>query len=98
MNESNRRVALLLDAVGDGLVDRAYKFHAGNALLFVAETRGVQIDGTDAHRLELHFCLPLVDLGEGLGLEHRQEVFGTDVDELGLGFAEFRRTKAFGTF
>ena len=66
---------------------------AGDAPLLGVEAGGVELDAADAHRLQLHLGLPLVDLGERLRGQRRQEPLGPELDQPRLRLAEFRRAE-----
>jgi hypothetical protein len=54
----------------------------------------VELDAALAHRLELHLRLPLVDLGQRLGGERREEALGPELDQLLLRLHELGRAEA----
>ena len=72
-------------------------FDAGDAQLLRVQPFGVELDPADAHRLQLHLGLPLVDLGQRLRRQRREEAFRAQLDKLCLRLAEFRRTEPFRT-
>ncbi len=56
---------------------------------------GVELNAADAHRLQLHLGLPLIDLGQRLRRQRRQEPLRAQLDKPRLRFAKFRRAEAF---
>ena len=57
---------------------------------------GVELDRADAHRLQLHLGLPLVDVGEALGADLVQEALGAALDQPALRVDELCRAHALG--
>ena len=74
---------------GDRRVERGHQLDAGDAALLGVEAGGVELDPADAHRLQLHLGLPLVDLGQRLGRQRGEEALRPELDQPRLRLAEF---------
>src|SRR4051812_25350141 len=93
-NDRDRGVAGPCDAFAHGLVERVDDVHAGYPLILRRKPFGKQLDPADAHRLELHFGLPFVDIGQGLALDAAQEGVRPQLDQPFLRRPELRRADA----
>jgi hypothetical protein len=57
----------------------------------------IERDSADAHRFELHFDLPFIDVRHGLGGQRRQELVGPQFNQAALGGAKFLRPESLRT-
>src|SRR5262249_48644928 len=71
--ERDVRVARPGDALGDRARQIADALHSGQIRVGLAQSVRVEAHAADAHRLELHLRLPLVDVRLGLGRDARLE-------------------------
>jgi len=94
-DHSNTRIFSEDDTAGDRLVEVGDRFDPGQRTLFVRQAGRIERDSTDAHRFELHFGLPFVDVRQRLGGQRREELVGAEFDQTALGGAEFFRAEPF---
>src|ERR1700722_16324918 len=83
-NDRDGTIAVSGYALGDRGIDRGDDFDAGDAPLLSVQPFGVQVNPADAHRLQLHLGLPLIDLSQRLCRQRREEAFRSKLDKLCL--------------
>src|SRR5512136_2689783 len=92
------RVARSLHAACEGLRYRVDHLHAGQSTVRPLEAAAVEVDARQAHGLQLHLGLPLVDVGVALAADVAKEAVSAEIEQPSLSIHVLARAHAFGAF
>src|SRR6516162_2907801 len=96
-NDGHCAVAACRDAFPHGGGERLDACDAGEGVLCRIQSRAVELDCADSHRLELHLGLPFVDGGVGFEQDPAQKFARAVLDQSALTFNELRGSKPLRT-